>query len=68
MSCPLQKFAGLSSKLDFLFSGFFHLPNGLNRTVSKGSFSSDVLGSHELTFMSLTGLLSFPRAVEAGLA
>lgn len=36
----------------------------LNWPVSKGSPSSDVLGSDKLIFISLTGQLSFPRAGE----
>lgn len=67
-SFPIQEFSDPSAKLNFLFSGSLHLPNGADPARHQGSSSSDVLGSHKLTLISLTGFLSFPGAGEAGLA
>lgn len=51
-----------SCAFDFQISSICQM--GLDWPVSKGSPSSDVLGSHVQMFISLTGLLSFPRAGE----
>lgn len=67
-SFPILEFASPSIKLDFYFLAPSVCEMEMNWPVSKGPPCLDILGSDTLMFISLTGLLFFPRAGEAGLA